>query len=489
MTRVSKKSAWEYCIYVGDNDYGLYQYLTSYHSTNYQSMPYGMSVTKTPGPAGIIKIKIAKSLLSNASVLRFTISTFNPSAPSNTDSLYQGGSSAVDVFPGTLESFGGEIPGYGQIKTTGTGAGIAGAVVEYTKYYIYDGINPIVEYAPNGSILARYIYAGGLHIAKIAGADTNWYHCDALGSPRKMTDESGTVTWTNAYYPFGEMIVGSGDVHGFTGKELDETGLNYFCLRYYDTQIGRFITLDPFGGYIELPQTQNRYAYCINNPLKYIDPLGLIPPEELLWLDEGLITWTFYDDIWIGVITLPPLEGSDPGRFSDWLSEGLGGSADEGGYSDPWGGDYGGGYLGGSRGGNIRHPYGSPGRGDAPPGGGKRNITVGLQFQAQATFLWWGMSWGQTYVISPVEQRGWYFFMEPNRGLGLGISLGPIVAWGNGLITGDMADISGGYGWGLFSYFENGLMQAIFFGFGWGIPITFSSGLMITEKMDELKWP
>ncbi|MEO0124249.1 MAG: RHS repeat-associated core domain-containing protein [candidate division WOR-3 bacterium] len=87
-----------------------------------------------------------------------------------------------------------------------------------------------------------------------AGADTSWYHCDALGSPRKMTNESGVVVWTGAYQPFGEMLAGSGNVHGFTGKELDaETGLNYFCLRYYDSQIGRFITLDPFGGYIELP--------------------------------------------------------------------------------------------------------------------------------------------------------------------------------------------------------------------------------------------
>ena len=279
MTRVSKKSAWEYCIYVGDDDYGLYQYLTNYHSTNYQSMPYGMSVTKTPGPAGIIKIKIVRSLLSNASTLRFTVSTFSPSQTPNTDSLYQGGSSAVDVFPGTPETFGGEIPGYGQIKTTGTGEGIAGAVGEYTKYYIYDGINPIVEYAPNGSILARYIYAGGLHIAKIASADTNWYHCDALGSPRKMTNESGSVVWTGAYQPFGEMIVGSGDVHGFTGKELDsETGLNYFCLRYYDPQIGRFMTLDP----INKP-TVSSYEYCYNNPLRYTDPSG----ADVRWLGEN----------------------------------------------------------------------------------------------------------------------------------------------------------------------------------------------------------
>ncbi|MEO0107363.1 MAG: RHS repeat-associated core domain-containing protein [candidate division WOR-3 bacterium] len=116
-------------------------------------------------------------------------------------------------------------------------------------------------------------------------------NCDALGSPRKMTDESGLVSWTGAYQPFGEMLAGSGNVHGFTGKELDsETGLNYFCLRYYDSQIGRFITLDSFGGYIELPQTQNRYAYCINNPLKYIDPLGLSGGEDGVW--------TKYKDIW-----------------------------------------------------------------------------------------------------------------------------------------------------------------------------------------------
>ena len=69
-------------------------------------------------------------------------------------------------------------------------------------------------------------------IAKIAGADTNWYHGDALGSPRKMTNESGSVSWTGAYYPFGEMLSGEGNVHGFTGKELDsEMGLNYFCQR------------------------------------------------------------------------------------------------------------------------------------------------------------------------------------------------------------------------------------------------------------------
>ncbi|MEO0205322.1 MAG: hypothetical protein ABIL22_01455 [candidate division WOR-3 bacterium] len=43
--------------------------------------------------------------------------------------------------------------------------------------------------------------------------------------------------------------------------------------------------LPTYYGYeiIELPQTQNRYAYCINNPLKYIDPLGLCGNDIMLW--------------------------------------------------------------------------------------------------------------------------------------------------------------------------------------------------------------
>ncbi|MEO0107368.1 MAG: RHS repeat-associated core domain-containing protein [candidate division WOR-3 bacterium] len=116
--------------------------------------------------------------------------------------------------------------------------------------------------------------------------------CDALGSPRKMTNESGTVVWTGAYQPFGEMLAGSGNVHGFTGKELDaETGLNYFCQRYYDSQIGRFMTLDP----IDDKNGSSPYAYCSNNPLKFTDPTGEkfsdIEMEEKYWFMKDYGMW------------------------------------------------------------------------------------------------------------------------------------------------------------------------------------------------------
>lgn len=60
----------------------------------------------------------------------------------------------------------------------------------------------------------------------------------------------------------------------FTGQRLDQTGLYFYNARYYDPTIGRFISPDtviqsPFN-----PQCFNRYSYCLNNPLTYIDPSG-----------------------------------------------------------------------------------------------------------------------------------------------------------------------------------------------------------------------
>jgi len=60
----------------------------------------------------------------------------------------------------------------------------------------------------------------------------------------------------------------------YTGKEKDITGLYYYGARYYDPTIGRFITRDPIKGSIMNPQTLNPYVYCLNNPMKYVDPDG-----------------------------------------------------------------------------------------------------------------------------------------------------------------------------------------------------------------------
>jgi len=85
------------------------------------------------------------------------------------------------------------------------------------------------------------------------------------------------------YLAFGETKYESGtysDTHIFTGKELDETGLYYFGARYYDKGIGRFLSTDPFPGYLSIPSTMHPYNYCANNPVNFVDPLGMGWPND-----------------------------------------------------------------------------------------------------------------------------------------------------------------------------------------------------------------
>lgn len=114
-----------------------------------------------------------------------------------------------------------------------------------------------------------------------------YYHLDAVGNVRVVTDESGGVIERHDYLPFGEewcetAVCGTtpaGQPYRFVGKERDrETGLDYFGARYYGSRIGRFTSVDPrknIRGAIINPQKWNRYAYTLNNPLRYFDPDGL----------------------------------------------------------------------------------------------------------------------------------------------------------------------------------------------------------------------
>jgi len=68
---------------------------------------------------------------------------------------------------------------------------------------------------------------------------------------------------------------GNEEDYKFTGKERDtETGLDYFGARYYDSKIGRWLSVDPLA---DKSPGVSPYAYSLNNPLNYVDPDGKFP--------------------------------------------------------------------------------------------------------------------------------------------------------------------------------------------------------------------
>jgi len=65
-----------------------------------------------------------------------------------------------------------------------------------------------------------------------------------------------------------------GQYSRYTGQDDDGTGLQYYCSRYYDPSIGRFVTADTIVPDPKLSQSYNRYLYVDGNPINHNDPTG-----------------------------------------------------------------------------------------------------------------------------------------------------------------------------------------------------------------------
>ncbi|HKU17854.1 MAG TPA: RHS repeat-associated core domain-containing protein, partial [Candidatus Saccharimonadales bacterium] len=64
---------------------------------------------------------------------------------------------------------------------------------------------------------------------------------------------------------------------GYTGHYEDSlTELTYMQQRYYDADLSRFLSVDPIAGGPGNVFNFNRYAYASNNPLKFVDPTGML---------------------------------------------------------------------------------------------------------------------------------------------------------------------------------------------------------------------
>ena len=141
-------------------------------------------------------------------------------------------------------------------------------------------------YEMSGSQVKKYYAIAGMTIAMNGGTGLKYLLTDQLGSVVVITDSTGTLISQQRYLPFGGVRTDVASTNspatdfGFTGqRNLDaqgnvSLGLMDYRARMYDNLLAKFIQPDSIiSGFAE-PQTWNRYAYVLNNPINFIDPTG-----------------------------------------------------------------------------------------------------------------------------------------------------------------------------------------------------------------------
>ncbi|HEY6872713.1 MAG TPA: RHS repeat-associated core domain-containing protein [Geobacteraceae bacterium] len=158
-----------------------------------------------------------------------------------------------------------------------------------TTRYIYDATGRLLAEADGSNNITRYyVYGQGL-LAMVMPTDQVYcYHYNASGNTVALTDQSQAMVNKYAYDPFGnignqmEAVSQPFKYVGQHGVMTEPNGFYYMKARYYDPQVGRFISEDPIGfdgGSVNLS------PYVQNNPLNNIDPDGLASYSDY-------VTWT-----------------------------------------------------------------------------------------------------------------------------------------------------------------------------------------------------
>ena len=157
---------------------------------------------------------------------------------------------------------------------------------------MYHGLAVTAELSrrnPMGVALIFFMFVSSVHQPVYAGPKNDgdaekrfYYHANHLGSVNVVTNDEGEVTARRDYRPYGDPHEWSGANAGprellqtYQGQQFDDnTGLYYFKARYYDSELGRFLSADTVVTESRDPRTLNRYAFAGGNPVLFIDPTG-----------------------------------------------------------------------------------------------------------------------------------------------------------------------------------------------------------------------
>lgn len=191
-----------------------------------------------------------------------------------------------------------------RIKTTYNIGGTYG----YTRYY---GENYDRQETAGGYKEWTYINSPsglcGIYFNNNGSIKFDYVVSDHLGSPILLTngaqieEEYSFDSWGRRRNPsdwtYNNLPVSTKMIRGYTFHEhLDEFSLINMNGRVYDPVVGRFIQADQYLQDPSLLQNFNRYAYCLNNPLKYTDPTGFNFDNDDEWNETETENEDYYLD-------------------------------------------------------------------------------------------------------------------------------------------------------------------------------------------------
>src|SRR5437588_4246182 len=144
--------------------------------------------------------------------------------------------------------------------------------------FTYDG-NDVAQDKTSTNVITEYLNGPGIDnkIHLKTGSTLYYFAQDHLGSTTALTDSKGALVERQSYDAYGNSSGSTRTRYGYTGRERDSlTRVQYNRARFYDPQLGRFISEDPIG----LAGGINSFAYVGNNPVLYRDPSGLCPQNS-----------------------------------------------------------------------------------------------------------------------------------------------------------------------------------------------------------------
>ena len=177
--------------------------------------------------------------------------------------------------------------------------------------YYFDGNNVIQEREiyQGATVSNTYYHSLPSSLNRVIsirkGGIDYWYHTDPIGKVLFISDSTGSIIATYNQEAFGNIISSTGyadnDLHLHErGQEDGYIDLYYFGARWYDPELGRWLSPEPLG--LDGP---NLYQFCFNDPVNGYDPNGLLTIPFYGWVNAGENAANNAQDIYANMVTDP----------------------------------------------------------------------------------------------------------------------------------------------------------------------------------------